>query len=808
MNDFLGFRFGNIHSSDLHLIVVSSSDRYSKNSLPEIKDYSVEVPGGNGSTYFGSSFSTRDFSLKVAFDNINEKIWRKISQLFGDNRLRDLVFDELPYKTYRAKIKSKPEFKFICFTDRDTGERVYKGDGTLVFTCYFPFAFGFNKYITRAADYYKTTPPKEIIKNCQNVIGNMNSVWKGGYPTIEQVQNGELFFKAPFPSNKDKIGQSINPNDKVLEDSVERQKEHCLIDVRGYWDNVPEWADSSKLLISPTLDFDKELIYLPQYSRNNYINMDIGINNENALIGARLLVYNPGDLPMDFNLEMNFNNDRFKLFEDLRVKNRFQIRRRNVQRLTIPQAVEWTGIKTYLDEDNEYYKFGNRYVTYKRYTEEEENTKIINGTIISGNNLAQSDPNKMILYRFSNGYLGENHPNHLYISEPIPQEQLGRYIKMFYYQSKDLDYQTGDQMAERYEELRDLCIDDEERNQLYWETLYSLFKNYSKNLRISKGDLDLSTDLDIFINFFTNYIYQPQEFLVKDKNINYGEEIFNITTFPQYYTDDYLEIEFSQNNKDNLTLNKSYHLDSEKKMLYNIIEEENQFEKKDKKLILNDYIVQGKWFQIPTGWSLIEIMPVINEKDWIGKKWMDARAFDWGYSTNNTPSFLKDKYSSSSNIVSSEYARAVFNKVYQNALDDYLGTVEKISDTQSIYKKGLSGYNHVETALGDGLDEIEGWQERASNFRLWYNDENFKNDFQEQYNLNRTIKAELEFLKIIQQYWRAASKYTLSRYSFKGEINEWWWYACNYTWGNFPPVYWAYADLINNIKIDYTPLFY
>ena len=120
MNDFLGFRFGNIHSSDLHLVVISSSDRYQKDSLPELRDYSVEVSGGNGSNYFGSSYATRDFSLNVAFDDIDEKTWRKISQLFGDDRLRDLVFDELPYKVYKAKIKSKPEFKFICFTDRDT----------------------------------------------------------------------------------------------------------------------------------------------------------------------------------------------------------------------------------------------------------------------------------------------------------------------------------------------------------------------------------------------------------------------------------------------------------------------------------------------------------------------------------------------------------------------------------------------------------------------------------------------------------------------------------------------------------------
>jgi hypothetical protein len=32
--------------------------------------------------------------------------------------------------------------------------------------------------------------------------------------------------------------------------------------------------------------------------------MDIGLTNTNALIGSRLLVYNPGDVPVDFELRL------------------------------------------------------------------------------------------------------------------------------------------------------------------------------------------------------------------------------------------------------------------------------------------------------------------------------------------------------------------------------------------------------------------------------------------------------------------------------------------------------------------------
>ena len=452
MRDFTGFRFGNIHSEDLHLVVVSSSDRYEKNLLPENKDYSIEVPGGNGSYYFGSTFGNREFKVEVAFDNVDEKTWRRISNLFATDKLQDLVFDELPYKTYRAKLKSKPEFKCLCFTDRDTKERVYKGEGTLNFICYQPFAYGFNKYVIRAADEYQLQVPtlpnyddrfenpyekqEQKIYNIDtkdhyNVNKNMGIPWKGGYPTIEQVRAGELYFNSPD-------GKKI-------------------IDVRDYFRNVPEWAPSSKLLVTPTLDYDQDLIFLPQYSKTDYINMDIGMNKENFLVGSRLLVYNPGDLPIDFELKINNKERSFWTSRG----NRFQIRRLNVQRLPIPMAVDWTGLKTQNINDENNYKYGNKYFK----------TKSSITTALNEIEINEPQYNE----------LGDKHPKHAFIVEPIPREKLGDYIRMFYWQSsllKDadsnepiLDFEDGIRLADRYEELYDLCIDDYEKYELYWKTL-------------------------------------------------------------------------------------------------------------------------------------------------------------------------------------------------------------------------------------------------------------------------------------------------------------------------------------------------
>ena len=74
-------------------------------------------------------FNKEYFEVSVAFDNINEKVQRKIANLFTTDKLCDLTFDEFPYKVHKAKVQGKQDFSFVAFKDIDTGERVYKGEG-------------------------------------------------------------------------------------------------------------------------------------------------------------------------------------------------------------------------------------------------------------------------------------------------------------------------------------------------------------------------------------------------------------------------------------------------------------------------------------------------------------------------------------------------------------------------------------------------------------------------------------------------------------------------------------------------------
>lgn len=1097
VKDFQGFRFGKIHTSDLNLEVVSVSNRYEARTLPNPVDTVSDIPGSDGQYYFGSLNKNREITCNVAFDNVSENIYRKIRQLFATDKLQDLVFDEEPYKTWRAKIKSKPEFKSLCFTDKETGKRVYKGDGRLVFICYFPYAYGFDKYIVRAADYYMLNTPECIINSVQedtdtflqkdeqhnikelpediyyhynlnpsNYEGgnqsskerdkdyqnrgdrtynpNDNKVWKTGFPTIEQVQNGELFFDT---------------------DGGEK----TIVDVRGYWDNIPEWEDTAKLLTTPTLDFNQELMYLPQYSKLNYINMETGFDNSLSMIGSRVLVYNPGDLPIDW--EIRFDENK-RGFWSTRGGAKFRIRRFNVERLPIECAVDWCGLTTLEAEDNEPYKYGNKYFKRRELNLTEvkerfsrlfdgktENEKIdtlrnINLLIkrpveewetkgmwytdpdeilsLIENKIMPADKNltnigysreytwKEIVKEHSglqtgiggteeqrvkgcgaafdlrlnteDGWgallntnvmlseLGKSHPKHCYYVEPIPREKLDHFIKLFYWQTIqwrgnktvdgqlieldnwkkmlpsdffdqnklidgeyyakdmnnplipflsnfinfaadgkmqireakelrelyfDLDFEDGIAFANRYREMYDECIDELEEYELYWDTLKKLLSLIAKKMYKIISDKNeketikiLNEDEETFINDFINsYINCPLEYIGSDmRDLNYGEFIFNGYKMPTWMTEDYIEIDQSKlanvdlikeylvatgNDEDaifngriiyyteedrqkliengnytnlikrmdnalriggclNNLLDDYYYLNSDNHMLYTTANPNGmEFNYKPTKVVMNDAIVQGKWFKLPPGWSLISIEPIVDENTWGGKRWEDARPFDYGYSGDINGRKRE--------------AQQLFDYVFDQARTEFFKTypIDQLIDKKIISEENIVDYNNAIAGVHDGIAGTEDPIDELLKFKIWYNRQLELFPAKDYYLINSYYKklqneAEYTLLKSIHSIWSVIAPYfswtsqrgvyieptrATSELSFEdqlkqyptdedyditgkplrninGDISDWWWYACNYFWANFPPSYWAMADMLNKIQIKYTPLFY
>ena len=138
--DFVGFSYGKWHCiRDGHVYRTSDGSRFNTNLIPTLTDKTSDAPGADGQYYFDSFYKNRQFSVSFAFDDLSEEKFFELQKVFNGKEIKDLIFDELPYKAYSAKVTGTPQLKALCF-DKDENTRVYKGEGTVQFTCYFPFA--------------------------------------------------------------------------------------------------------------------------------------------------------------------------------------------------------------------------------------------------------------------------------------------------------------------------------------------------------------------------------------------------------------------------------------------------------------------------------------------------------------------------------------------------------------------------------------------------------------------------------------------------------------------------------------------
>lgn len=166
---YLGFTYNGCHSSEFGLYRVSSDDRYVTDLTATNETKTVHVPGQEGSYYFGTEYKQKSFPINVAFDEITEKTLMTLQIWLSSGVIADLILDEKPYKAYYVKTEGMQNLSVVPF-DSNTNETVYKGEGTIVFTCYQPFAHNTFKYLNQfkagvGSDYFKLQLPKKVGSN-------------------------------------------------------------------------------------------------------------------------------------------------------------------------------------------------------------------------------------------------------------------------------------------------------------------------------------------------------------------------------------------------------------------------------------------------------------------------------------------------------------------------------------------------------------------------------------------------------------------------------------------------------------------
>lgn len=272
--DFTGFTYNGIHSSALGLTRVSSSNRYSDNLAPTFREHIVDVSSGDGKHHYGTDYPKRDISISVAFDGLDERQQQVIKTKWADGEIHELIFDEIPYKVYSAKLENNSVIKHICFSENN--QRVYKGEGTIKFVCYFPYAISRFEY---QEDYVAVNIPE----------------WTEGEDELEYLAG-----LAPDSG----LGRATIVYDLIDDESETINGLIATEEVINDWPMAADLAVDDESLISGELD-NATVSYNTQMEYVNYpewiLSSGIPSNKDyGKFSGGAYKIYNAGDVDVPF----------------------------------------------------------------------------------------------------------------------------------------------------------------------------------------------------------------------------------------------------------------------------------------------------------------------------------------------------------------------------------------------------------------------------------------------------------------------------------------------------------------------------
>lgn len=303
IGDFIGMEYNGVHSSALGFVRTSNGDRYNLSLLPSFEDQTAQVQGRDETYYFGLNYTDKNISIDIAFDEINESRFRKITKLFSDRKPHKLILDESPYKYYNVKIAESPEIDYLCFDNG--GERIYKGEGSLSFVAYNPFAQSTYKYLTDynsdTMKYWDFKVTKDVVPILNNKIYYTRDSWDNYTPIIftDEIEFPQKYTQcdASKEFNSSFVYYIFDGTEYTEIENLEL--ETYRLNPSNYYTknndfyyeggNINEWFFSLDLLPNQT------------YQSYTY---DTFISGEN-----KINLYNPGDLETDFEVTIPFTND-------------------------------------------------------------------------------------------------------------------------------------------------------------------------------------------------------------------------------------------------------------------------------------------------------------------------------------------------------------------------------------------------------------------------------------------------------------------------------------------------------------------
>lgn len=280
---FLGFTFNGKHSSTMGITRVYN-DRLDIQITPALRDAIVDVDTADGILFSNTTYDKKDISVSFVFEGISEAGLQALKQWLNTKQICDLVFDEEPHKVWSAKISGYVSIKHLCF--EIDGQRVYRGEGEITFTCPYPFARSRFEYLEEFNIYnIREWAPNEAE---YYVDGEDFRYDQNRYALIEYATSKEN------PNHKERLLLGVEDLLKCFPGALyektdlfvgEKTAELVPFENSSQYVNISEWIEAFEL---------------PSQAKYGYFYKNIRTNRDECI------VYNAGDQPIPLKMYFKY----------------------------------------------------------------------------------------------------------------------------------------------------------------------------------------------------------------------------------------------------------------------------------------------------------------------------------------------------------------------------------------------------------------------------------------------------------------------------------------------------------------------
>lgn len=238
---FIGFTFGNRHSSKMGIFRISQSKGHRVNLLPRLKE-EIGEDRFYGSYHYNTSYDKQEISIPFAYFGLTEEQLLLLRKCINDKKLHNLILDEEPYKVWFAKLTGTATINHTSF--EVGGQRFYHGEGEFTFTAYYPYAKSRYQYL----EDYTLEKVTEWIDSNEVLTDEFGTTFI--YPAILECDLSPEEESALIAGEESQFKTWLDKTNFLVDSDFDLQGANSYItffsDYGPYY-NLEEWRDASKI---------------------------------------------------------------------------------------------------------------------------------------------------------------------------------------------------------------------------------------------------------------------------------------------------------------------------------------------------------------------------------------------------------------------------------------------------------------------------------------------------------------------------------------------------------------------------------